>query len=69
MIKLDKLIDKVLEQIQEDVNNADFTAIEELIKPLPEEQPKGFVKNRRLIMKYKYEEIQNIMVQNLLFLW
>ena len=43
MTKLDKLIDKVLEQIQEDVNNADFTAIEELIKPLPEEQLQGFL--------------------------
>ena len=43
MTKLDKLIDKVLEQIQEDVNNADFTAIEELIKPLSEEQLQGFL--------------------------
>ena len=43
MTKLDKLIDKVLEQIQEDVNNADFTAIEELINPLPEEQLQGFL--------------------------
>lgn len=43
MTKLDKLIDKVLEQIQEDVNNGDLTAIEELIKPLPEEQLQGFL--------------------------
>ena len=43
MTKLDKLIDKVLEQIQEDVNNGDLTAIEELIKPLAEEQLQGFL--------------------------
>ena len=43
IIKSDELIDKVLEQIKEDVNYGNLMAIEELIKHLPEELLEGFL--------------------------
>ncbi len=38
-----ELIDKVLEQIKEDVSLGDLTAVEELIKAVPEENLKAYL--------------------------
>ena len=39
----EELIDAVIEQIQQDVKNADFTAIEELLNFVPETNLKSFL--------------------------
>ncbi len=39
----DELIDAVIEQITQDVKNADFTAIEELLNFVPETNLKSFL--------------------------
>jgi frataxin-like iron-binding protein CyaY len=41
------LIDKVLEQIQEDINIQDLTCIEELIKSVPVENLRGFLSEEK----------------------
>jgi hypothetical protein len=38
-----ELIDRVLDQIRCDVQDEDFTAIEELLKSVPEENLKGYL--------------------------
>ena len=38
-----ELIDAVIEQIQQDVKNADYTAIEELLNFVPETNLKSFL--------------------------
>ncbi len=40
----DELIDAVIEQITQDVKNADFTAIEELLKFVPRKNLIAFLK-------------------------
>lgn len=49
MIKSDELIDKVLEQIKEDVNYGNLMAIEELMKHIPEELLEGFLGQDQMI--------------------
>jgi hypothetical protein len=39
----EELIDAVIEQIQQDVKNADYTAIEELLNFVPETNLKSFL--------------------------
>ena len=39
----EELIDAVIEQIQQDVKNQDFTAIEELLSHVPENNLKSFL--------------------------
>jgi len=41
--KLQVLVDKVIERIKQDVNEQDFTAIDELLKFVPEENLRGFL--------------------------
>ena len=37
------LIDLVIEQIKEDIRNADYTALEELLNSVPKPKLKGFL--------------------------
>ena len=39
----DTLMDLVIEQIKQDVKNEDYTAIEELLKNVSDEQLSGFI--------------------------
>ena len=39
----EELVDAVIEQIQQDVRNQDFTAIEELLSHVPENNLKSFL--------------------------
>tara|TARA_R100000030_G_scaffold86728_2_gene70218 strand:- start:583 stop:720 length:138 start_codon:yes stop_codon:yes gene_type:complete len=42
MIDFD-LLKKVVDQIKEDANSGDYTAIEDLLKDIPKEKLKGFL--------------------------
>jgi len=45
---MSKIIDTVLEQIKLDVHSGDLTAIEELLKSVPEENLKGYLPEEKL---------------------
>ena len=40
---MEALLDQVIEQIQKDIASGDLTAIEELLKVVPEENLRGFL--------------------------